>query len=496
MTLRRAGRGATAFGLGLLALELAYLLVANGIIRSGLIQRAASERPQETELQWDAAFSPWPGRVDVRGFRLRLQDPDLEFCLTIEHAQLDVALPALLRRTFRASHVRAEGVRYRLLTKVDSPTGREARLAAFPLLEGLPRPALREPKVGPPPTAADRDSLWSVELDDVDATTSELWFVEFHYLGPGRVAGSFALAPLRTLWVRAATLNLQGGELSAGGHRLSTSFSALLHVSISPADLPSSGGLRVLRTLDGSLTFDAAVEDLGVADLYRPGLRARGTGRVRANLQVAHGKLMPGSELEVGLRGADLSLRGYVFRGQADARLSVSRPAASPFAQATVTGVLRIPLRGDESVAASLSGLTAELAFVDNDLSRGLRFAQMKALLGEARVRDARAITRQVGAVIPVLTSAVLGNGPLVGKASAEATSAAVLVRIKELHLGGAALQGAVRGGDQGWNGAAAGHFGGVALGLRLRQGKLEGVPLTPVPWLAEELLKVGIAAQ
>lgn len=492
MTWKRIARAGRRIGLGLVALELLYLLLANGLIASGLIERAALASPDVVALGWERAVSPWPGRVYLTGFRLGIEDPVLQFQLTIDSAEVDVVLGDLLHKKFHASRVVARGVGYRSILKVREVAGNEGRLAAFPPLEGFTRPPVLADPMPQPKTEAEVAALWQVQLDDVDASLSELWFLEYRYRGHGRVLGAFGLAPLRRLWVGPALLVLDGGRLEAGEHLVASPFALRAEVALAAVDVAASPGLLVLRTLTASLHVDTPLVDLGAAELYVGGLKARGAGRLAAKLELVAGHLMAGSSLEVWLPATDLQRKGYRFTGAAHARLTVPGTLA-PAADATLHGVLSVPLHGGPVVAA-LSGLAAELVLADNDLSTVPSIARLSAALREVRVRDVRTVSQAVATIVPLIAPAVLGDGPLVGSATASVTPGYALVRLEHLHLGDAAFEGAAVAGANGWSGAAAGHFGTLPLGLRLRDSKLESVLFPPRVWLGEELLKSGIA--
>lgn len=480
-------------GAVLLGIELLYVLTANVVIVSGVIQRAAAASPDKVELGWDRAFSPWPGRVYVSGFRVGVQDPVMQFRLTIDAAKLDVALWTLLHRTFRASHIHAEGVSFRFLTRVDGTAGRERRVEAFPPIEGLPRPALL-PKPPPPLlTPEQTELLWTVQLDDVQASVTELWLLEFRYHGPARVSGGFALSPLRKLWVGPAALHLDGGELRAGEQVISSAFALNAAITIAPVDLRASPGVRVLQALTTSVHFDTALEDLGAAELYLDGLRAHGAGKLAASLEIAGGKLMPGSTLEASFPGTSLQFEGQGFTGDTHATFSVDDVANEPTLLATLRGALSLNLPDMKVVEAALSEVSAKAVLADNDLSSGLNLQRLYAVVGEARVADARPVTGTIAKFVPFFAQIVLGNGPLVASATAYVTPEYTLVRLKHLQLGDAELEGAAVPGADGWTGAAAGHFGSIPLGLRLHHNTVETVLFAPSAWLDFELLKAGI---
>jgi hypothetical protein len=471
------------------------MLVANVVIWSGLIQRTVGANPEDVELGWARAYSPWPGRVYVTGLKLRLQDPMVQFQLEIEKATVDVTLWELPRKKFRASYVVAQGVRYRMLAKVDTVEGNERRLDAFPPIDGFAGPALRPNPPPPFPTQAVIDTLWSVQIDEVHADIDELWFLEYRYRGNAHVDGAFALSPLRQLWVGPALLRLNGGELRVGEHVLAPSFNGRAEVTIAPVDLAASPGLRVLHTLSATIQFETAVENLSAAKLYVDGLQASGKGKLRANVRVADGKLIPGTELEASFTEAKATLEGFRFTGDAHASLTVPKDSLEPAGEAKLSGTVTLPLPKDKAATATLSNVTAHWV-LSNDLTMGSGLQQFSAVLGEAQVNDVRDITRLVGSsapLVPLVAPLVLGDGPLLASATMYATPEYTLVRLKQLTLGDAAFEGAAVAGANGWSGALAGRFGKIPLGFRLRENKLESVLFAPPTWLGIELLKAGI---
>ena len=496
MKLKPIARAVALVGAVLLGSELVYVVVANSVIYSGLIQWAAATSPDRVELGWERAYSAWPGRAHVSGFRLAVQDRVMQLRLTIDEASLDVTLWELFRKRFRASHVHAEGVSFRFLPRSERTPGQAARLAAFPTIEGFPRPAWVPDPALPPMTPEQIDMLWNVQLDDVEGTLSELWILEYRYQGPAHVSGGFALSPLRTLWVGPARLDLEGGTLSAGEHTLSSAFTLAAQVTIAPVDLPSSPGFRVLQTLTASVHCDTALEDLGAADLYLDGLRMRGSGKLAVALQIATGRLMPGSTLAVWLPATAVELRGQSFSGKAQASLSVSEDTKVPTVLAALNGGLSVRLPSMKALETSLSGVTLEAALADNDLSSGPSLQRLFAVVGEARVNDARPITGTLSLTVPVFAQLVLGEGPLIASATAYVTPQYSLVRLKSLTLGDGALEGAAVPGANGWNGAAAGHFGRIRVGLRLHDSALEGALFVLPTWLSTELRAAGIVPE
>jgi hypothetical protein len=493
---KRPALRALAFVLAsLCALELAYALAANAVLRSGLIQRAVSG-DGGNGLAWDRAYSPWPGRVCVKGLVLRVQDEEQQFQLTVGRAVVDVVLWELPRKQFRASRVRAEGIGFRYRRKVERAAAGERAVAAFPALAGFASPALLRETPKPLEAEPSMDELlsrWSVRIEGVDAGIDDLWFQQYRYQGPARVRGGFLLAPGRLVWVGPALLELDGGALHAGDHALAPRFTARAAVTFAPYDLAHNHGLQVFRALTGSVLIEAPLADLGAADLHLDGLGVHGAGVLTARLDAAAGLLLPGSSLELRAPAVEVQLQGYRFAGEALAKLWVEHGAADVSARVTLDGALDVPA---PALTVALTGAVAELSLHDTDLSAGLTLLRLRARLGEVRVGDARAVTRLVSKKIPVLAPLVLGSGPLVASLSAEVTPDSAVVRLLHAELGGARLHGAARAGPEGWSGAAAGRFAKVSFGLRLRDGKLATVPLAGAGWLGPALAAAGLAAE
>ncbi len=496
MALKGVRRVALWVVLSFVGLELVYLVAANGLLASGAIQRASRTRGSAVQLDWERAYSPWPGRVYARGYRLGLDDPLGQFSLTIERAQFDVSLFALLDHRFHASHVRAEGVRWKGLVKVPAADSAQARVAAFPTFDGLASPAVLD---DPPPlalTEAQLDGLWNARLDDVDARLDELWVEEYHYEGPARVRGSLEYVPLRRLWVGATSIELDGGVLRVAEHLVSQAVHALVVVNVGPVDDLAGPGPRLLQTLSLSFELDAAIASLAAVELYAPSLEVRGSGRVAARVFIEQGKLLPGSFVQVTSGQLDVGMAGYQFSGAGHARFAVRGATGAPTVRGVVHGRLTTPLLGAPGLAAALSDVSTELELVDRDLTQGLRIAHASATLGEARITQTHTLVARMTELVPVLAPAVLGLGPLVATGSAYATPEYRLVRLKRLTLGEAELVGAAVDDGAGWRGVAAGHFGFVPVGLRLQRGVLESVLFAPPSWLGVELLRTGIEPQ
>ena len=94
---------AVAVAAGLLLL---YLVAAN-VLLSGRVLRAKLDKgPEGTLIGWTSARSLWPGRVEVRGLRIRDRDNKAEWMFELDQARLRYSLLGLLRKRFDVRRVR------------------------------------------------------------------------------------------------------------------------------------------------------------------------------------------------------------------------------------------------------------------------------------------------------------------------------------------------------------------------------------------------------
>jgi hypothetical protein len=475
-----------------IALALVGRTAMNTALAAGVVEHFANVDPSKFELSWDRAVSRWPGHVEVTGLHLRLEDPVLQLQLTIEHADVDVVLSDLVQKVFHASRVRASGVRVRFVLK-PMPGVAPQRLDAFPPIDGLPPGPLRALVLPPFPTGAALDAIWSVKLDDVDATVSELWFVEYRWVGEGEVQGSFALSPLRHLEVGPASLQLASGELTVGDTVVAAPFAAALEVTIAPVDKPQDLGIELVRSVSTSLRFDTTVQHLSVLQRSLPGITVQGQAHLVASVHVANGVLSPGSSVEAWAPELHVARDGVRVEATAHTRLEVDG-AGTPTLTATATGVLRAaPFEHEEVLAVALSGVDAKCTLATNDLLTTPSLARATARVAEARLEDASVITRVVTKMVPVLTPLVLRQGPLVAKGAFAYSPSLTVARVDHLQLGDAWLHGAARLADAGWEGAVAGQFGFVPLGVSRHAGVVQAQPFVGPSWLDDELEHAGV---
>lgn len=485
-------------GIALISLQLVYLAAANLALSTGLVRRAISAYPDSMLLTHGRAYTVFPGRVHLSDLSMRVQDQNIQFLLTVGQVRVDIDLLALLRRRFQGDHVRCEGVSFRFVHKVQDARGIEGRLAAYPPIPGFARPALFQVPPPPPATQEEIDALWTVRLDDVQVALRELWFLEYRWEGNGRVTGGFELSPVRRLQVGPAELTLDGGKLRAGSHVVSKDLRLRLGATVESSDVQSLDGSQVFRPVSATLNLEARDFSPGLLALYVPGLSARGSGTLDADLRLESGRLGIGARLGLAMENARAEMSGFVYEGAPQIAASfgpsgVGEPDA-PVVRATVPGSLVVPIAPDGSARVELRGLRVNATLSGHDLAEGIALEMLTARIAEARVIDARDIGTAVKGSMPLFfIPPLLGDGPLIASVAVDRRKDVTIARLRHARLGVAEIQGAARTSNGGWDGAASGRFGFVPIGVRLKDGKTSVALFVSDGWLDKELALSGI---
>lgn len=291
---RRAFRNARRVLFWVVSIELAYVVLANGVLASGVVQKFVNDT-QSAHLEYDTAYTVIPALVHVEGLRLSYEDHNMQFAFDFEEGNLIVHLPWLARKRFSASHVRVEGLRFLFRHKVTQVAGHEAALERYPAIPNVANPPLlEEPKPSNP------DDVWSFELDGVDAHARELWFMTYRYLGPARATGSFQLIPYHNLEVGPARLTLQSGTLHNGAQELlSADLRGVIDLHLSPVNPETLTGTKAFEPITATVQLGMRLENLNPVNLYVSDPNTTrvsgGGGTLHVGVRLEHAKLTAGS---------------------------------------------------------------------------------------------------------------------------------------------------------------------------------------------------------
>ncbi len=322
---------AVAWRLALVAalLELLYVLAANVALKTSLLKDYAA-RGDDLRVDYTSAYSVIPGRIEVRGLRVRFHDRNVEFLIGVEQGTLDVSLHELAMRRFHALRVDGKKVSYRMRHKVTRVGAEGPRLAAYPPIPGFADPPLyAKGEDRPAPPIPERDyHLWDVKVEGVHAEVAEVWVLEYRYRGPGLATGSFRVKPARYYDVPRATLELSGGSLTLGDRVVAKEARLAIDCRVSGSDPNRLQGLEPIRNIWAGARGRFEAMDLAFLDAYlgpRLGASADGRARLDVELRVEQGVVAAGSSIE--LVSTDARFAVASLRGSGPVAIGLHRPA-------------------------------------------------------------------------------------------------------------------------------------------------------------------------
>jgi hypothetical protein len=278
-----------------------YLITANVILRTRMLRAFVSEGPG-VELDYASAYSVWPGLVHFRGLSLGVQDYERQFSVLADSGVVEVSLHDLLFRRFHAKRVVIDGLSFRFRHKVQPKEAATAQVAAFPSIFGFDDPPVYVGEKPAPLSDAEYD-LWQIAIDDVRAELRELWFMQYRYLGGGRIArGGFRLQPARSFAVYPARVELTRGAVSVGDDVAVQRLAVELDGHVDYTDVRQVIGAELADKISGKLLVDAHGLNFAVLDSpaeARHPPRLEGSGDLTVAATVSAGRLEPESSAEL-----------------------------------------------------------------------------------------------------------------------------------------------------------------------------------------------------
>ncbi|MEI9935852.1 MAG: hypothetical protein WDO69_01380 [Pseudomonadota bacterium] len=368
----------------LAGLELVYLVGANSFLNLGLLP-LAFDSTNQVRATVSGGWSILPGHVHVRNARFTFQDHNLEFSIDMASGFMVLHLGELARHTVHASHLRGEGVVYRMRHRVDPWSKHEPAVGTFPPIPEYPAPAVFEAYVPEPPISDADYNLWTVHFDDVDVRVSEVWVQAFRYQGKGRARGQFQLKPARTLWVGPASLDLDPGLLSAGAYRVAPGLHGRIDCIVHRFDVLPVQGMEPLRYISARIRLDSPSLDPQVYALFG-GDSSRVSsvsGSLHLDVETRRGVLTPESRIDIVQRGFELgTAQGDLDADQLELHAGVDRERGSQATLLINRGTLREPIAPGHS--PRIEQLSLSVVSENRDTSKDFRLEE--AVLNEARL--------------------------------------------------------------------------------------------------------------
>lgn len=254
--------------------------VSMGFLRCGVLRLSADSPEVDLaklltdgrEIRASGEIPALAADLHVERFRLETPAGRLFWRAVLDRGDGRIDLPELRRREIVLDGVRGEGFSLRL-----DPL-RETR-----------RSAAAQP--------------WSLRLGETRLTrVRELALGDQRLLGSGRLDGNLTFSSRGELDLRRLAFEISSGRLEAGGDRVARDLAIQAEARLAPVILAGAQRADILRRLTLTGEVRGQVSSLGFLDRYLkkdPWLGIEGQGRLAAKVNLAGGRLRPGTRLTI-----------------------------------------------------------------------------------------------------------------------------------------------------------------------------------------------------
>ena len=219
----------------LVAIELLYVLASGIFLNAGFLPKLINTGPDDLDIHYSFAFSPFPAFVYARNANFRIQDHNVQLFGNIRNTYILVSPSNLFKRQFLAHYLGGSGMKFLFRLRRKPADMKKINLEALPEIPGLKdlaKPLHRKP---PDPEADKR--AWRVRMNHVSISNlEEIWFDRYHFLGKASVHGGFFVRPSHEVEVFPATLKISKGSLIGNDSLSLEKISTDIHFRLEHAD--------------------------------------------------------------------------------------------------------------------------------------------------------------------------------------------------------------------------------------------------------------------
>jgi hypothetical protein len=272
----------------LLGLLLIYPVLVSAALWSGLVEKILASEDLRVDIE-TPAYSIIPGDFHLKGVKAYVNG-ETQFTLFAEDVHARVNIIPLFKKVFSLSWVSAENVKFRMRVQHDKENVEEPRVLAFPPLAGLPGVNTVSAEEGE--ATEERDATWTVRLNNLGVTMTELWFFEYRYLGRGMLKGGFKVGP-QVLSVNTSVQELGPGKLLYGkDHVISHNFRGHIQAGIPKMNPSAHANLSFFDFVNADIDLKADIVNLEHASAYIPnGKVKKGEGHLTISAVLKRGAL-------------------------------------------------------------------------------------------------------------------------------------------------------------------------------------------------------------
>lgn len=372
----------------LVALELAYLLIINGLLNLPLTQDVVNAvRPEKFHVRWERAWSMVPFRAHARGIQASGQSRSQQWQVNADAASGSIRLlPLVLKRVY-LSGVEASNVSYRQRPRLKPDRDYTGQLQHYPEIDGW-----EVQQVDATPRKDKRP--WKVNLSDATAR-GEFQFWIYNLQGSARGSAAADM-----------TVETRGGPFSLDARDLDLTLDpALLNGNVevfhggtlsgelgfAPIVFRENRGLEILHYLRLDTYLDLDVASLAFINLFTGGLgefAISGDGTVRGRLHYREAYMLAGTDLLASAANLEVDVRQMRVQGRGDVRIHTPEDVDKPLMLHIGYDELAVTRTGDD--APFLRGDSLDIAYGGSNLVVPVEKIDFDTLLNDEAHRERR----------------------------------------------------------------------------------------------------------
>lgn len=391
----------------LVGLELFYVALVNVMLSTGGLESLLNQVPAIVVIQFDSAYSLWPGMVRVQGLSIRSQDPSMQWIVTAERAQGNVDLLALPHMIFAADDVIASGVTFHLrFRQGDGPPPTPGTTPDIPGLSNPPNPKPEDFYTDPP-------RPWTIRLTGMDVTQlGDIWIEQYRFLGESRASGDLDIAPLDRVSIQNAKLQFESGGAFLGQQPVVQELTGPVQFTVGPFDPGDLKDRDFFRYLTAHAELKCEFRTLDFLNFYlkkTPWFSvAGGEGSLEADVKIQNGAFTEGSSLKALARKIVVDLKKHDASGSARIQADVAREKGVPMSTVQLDfDSFAVQKEGDKSPLVQGKGLKIVARSPDLKLTEPFTTVDLTMRLPDSEIPD----TRLINGYLPENTGIGIGVG-------------------------------------------------------------------------------------
>lgn len=396
-----------ALALAVVGVLVLAIVASNVILSTPLFDRITNGNKDVAWIQYERAWSWWPGRIHAKKLWLRVRDSSMEMMIRVDDARLSVSfVDLILHHRLHFSDVDSVGVSFRMRQRVASPAAPPEIVDALPPIPGADRiPFAPEKKIDLGDEWNDRSyHLWEIKLSNVVARdVREVWIDTVRHTGRGTYRGELTFKPLRRVEVGPIEIETHEGAVSIMNRPFVHDIEGTVRMSIAAFDPRAIRPEELLARLSGVAEGRAKSEDVSAfPKRFLAPIEIAGTLDVtHARVRIERGHVAPDTRVDAGSEGVRVDAVGHRWSGPISSRVEVTQRAGdrSPTATIVIDGhaVAAARVHPKPAPLARITRLRIDADAHETALWRLLTDLHASVAVGDAEIADARSLQGYLG---------------------------------------------------------------------------------------------------